>query len=138
MILNDSQLKSRIISTLRRLSWQWAERSQALKNAKCGKDGRSYLYLCAYCKKEFKKLDIAIDHINPVVPIEGFKNEDGWDWHQYIKRMFSKVSNFQILCKNCHEIKCNEEKEQRRKNRAQNFKARKGIKKKKSIKKKKK
>lgn len=127
MIRNESQLKGRIISMLRRLSWQWEPRSQALKNAKCGKQGRAFLYKCSKCGKPFKKDDVAIDHIIPVVPIEGFEN--GWNWDQYIKNLFCSIENFQVLCDTCHDLKSEKETEERRKHRAETYKKKKVLKK---------
>ena len=54
--------------------------------------------------------DVLMDHINPVIPLEGWDDFDG-----YIDRMFCDESGFQCLCKDCHDAKTREEKEIRMK-----------------------
>jgi 5-methylcytosine-specific restriction endonuclease McrA len=136
MIKNESQLKGRIISMLRRLSWQWEPRSQALRNAKCGQQGRAFIYKCAICGGSFKKDDVAIDHIDPVVPLNGFENGKSWDYHEYILRLFCEIEGFRVLCDPCHDKVTENQKEERRKFRAETYKKKKTVKKKKVAKKK--
>ena len=92
----NAKLKRFIISGLRKLSYRWGERYQCLKDARVGDS-----YKCAKCKKTFSRKDIQIDHIQPVVdPATGFST-----WDEYITRLFSYRTNFQVLCKPCHKIK---------------------------------
>jgi len=58
-------------------------------------------------KGQHKKVkDAVVDHINPVVdPHIGFTT-----WDEYIARMFCEVDGFQVICHDCHEVKCAEEK----------------------------
>ena len=53
--------------------------------------------------------NIAVDHISPVVPVSGF---DSWD--NVITRLFCDVEGLQLLCRDCHEIKCKEEMDERK------------------------
>lgn len=103
-------LKGFIIALLRRGSYRWPIRTQAMKLARVSRGQ----YKCNHCKGTFNRKDIQVDHVNPVVdPIEGFT-----DWNDYIKRMFPEnVECFQILCKECHNIKTLIEKEIRKKNK---------------------
>jgi 5-methylcytosine-specific restriction endonuclease McrA len=67
-------------------------------------------YKCACCKKEFVAADVQVDHIQPVVnPKTGFTT-----WEEYINNMFCEKSNLQVLCKPCHSVKTQEEKEERK------------------------
>jgi 5-methylcytosine-specific restriction endonuclease McrA len=87
-----------LTNKLRRLSYQWPPRKQAIKNARIAR-GK---YRCNSCLGEnFGPKDIQLDHIIPVVDEEiGFV-----DWNTYIERLFCSVDNFQVLCKPCHGAK---------------------------------
>jgi hypothetical protein len=50
-----------------------------------------------------------MDHKTTIVPLEGFKN-GSWCWDEYILRMFCDEDGYQVLCKECHDAKSNEEK----------------------------
>jgi 5-methylcytosine-specific restriction endonuclease McrA len=67
-------------------------------------------YKCACCKKEFVAADVQVDHILPVVNTQtGFTT-----WEEYINNMFCEKENLQVLCKTCHSVKTQEEKEERK------------------------
>jgi len=90
-------LKKFLIPVLRRATYRFVLRTEALKEARVERG----LYRCAMCEELFKNKDICIDHVNPVIDVtEGFK-----DWQTYILRMFPPKKGWQILCKNCHDIK---------------------------------
>lgn len=52
-----------------------------------------------------------IDHIDSVVPTTGFT-----DWNDVIERMFVEADKLQVLCKDCHDLKTQQEREQRKAN----------------------
>lgn len=102
----ESILKSFIISTLRRASYRWVGRTQALRAARIERG----LYQCNSCKSSFKNKEIRLDHILPIIPVEtGFIS-----WDDYINRLFCDASSMQVLCLTCHDSKTNIEKEQRK------------------------
>lgn len=102
-------LKSFLTSKLRRISFSWPGRNEAVKAARVER-GR---YVCAKCANIFKSTEIRADHIKPVIdPKVGFV---GWD--EFIPRMFCEAEGFQVLCTGCHDIKTALENEERRKNR---------------------
>jgi 5-methylcytosine-specific restriction endonuclease McrA len=68
-------------------------------------------YACSACGIEMKQVEVAVDHIEPVVELDGFK-----DWNTYIGRLFCDPSNLRILCKPCHKQKTGEERKQRNAN----------------------
>lgn len=76
-----------------------------------GSDGTEY-YKCAKCGKVIPRPQKRVDHISPVVPVEG------WDgsWDTLRDRMsFEDSANLQVLChRPCHTTKTNEENEARR------------------------
>lgn len=58
-------------------------------------------YSCQECLNWFKKSEIEVDHIDPVVePSKGFV-----DWNTYFDRLWCDPSNLQRLCLSCHEKK---------------------------------
>jgi 5-methylcytosine-specific restriction endonuclease McrA len=90
-----------LINQLRRISYKWPPRYTAFKKARVDKNA----YKCQFCGKVFTSKEMKKDHIIPVIdPKKGFV-----DWNEFIKRLFCKESNFQILCKNCHNEKSREE-----------------------------
>ena len=89
--------KNWITSTLRRASYRWPPRNEALKKARVDRG----LYQCAVCQECFSQKDIKIDHIQPVVSLkEGFTT-----WDDFMERLFCDVEGFQILCDPCHDAK---------------------------------
>lgn len=98
----EFNLKSFIIALLRRGTYRFPYRDQALKAAKVAYG----TYTCNACKGTFRKKDIRIDHVQPVVdPLVGFIGFD-----EYIKRLYPMDKNaFQILCDSCHTQKTSTE-----------------------------
>lgn len=89
--------KTFVIASLRRASIRWPPRNEALKLARVSRG----LYKCSSCGLVFKKKEVHLDHINPVVsPEHGFTGYD-----DFIERLFCEAEGFQLLCKNCHQIK---------------------------------
>ena len=91
---------------LRRMFFSYWERTKALQAARVGRG----LYWCAACSAVSKIEGHHIDHIEPVVdPKIGFV-----DWDVYITRLFCKAANLQLLCKPCHTLKTEKEREVRK------------------------
>ena len=111
----QQKVKQFAINALRKASYRWLPRSQALRlsvveegeyNIKIDNDRSRKKYQCAHCWGIFRAKEINVDHIDPVVdPEKGFTNFD-----DYIERMFCEIKGFQILCKECHDIKTAEER----------------------------
>lgn len=113
----DARFRSFITSALRAASRKWPPKYTALKAALIGRKTNKKTglmaqhYKCAMCKAEFVAGDVQVDHIHPVVdPSVGFIS-----WDVYIDRMFCELPELQVLCKPCHKIKTDEEKNQRKK-----------------------
>lgn len=94
-------LRAFLISQLRRLSYKWPPYSEAWNAAKVSY-GR---YKCAGCNIVYRRKDVQLDHITPVVPTSG------WDTlEQYCVRLFCDPSGLQVLCREkCHREKTNAE-----------------------------
>ena len=99
-------LKKFLVPVLRRATYRWPARSDALKDSR--KERNSYE--CAMCKEIFKNNEVVLDHIVPVLdPKLGFRI-----WDDYINRMFPEKEGFQVLCSSCHDIKTELEDEMRK------------------------
>lgn len=74
-------------------------------------------YLCNVCKKWVKasvggKNNIAVDHIIPVIAVDDVSGKVK-DWNVFKTSLFCVKSNLQIICKSCHLIKSNSERDHR-------------------------
>lgn len=104
-------LKKFLIPVLRRATYRWSQRSEALRNARVDRG----LYKCANCELTFKNKEIQLDHKIPVVPLDLAGKEQTWD--SYIERLFCRADGFSVLCFTCHDIKSKMEVEIRKQNR---------------------
>ncbi len=113
-----------LIWQLRRLSYRWAPRQHALRNAGVSREEYTKrpgevvasklirnFYRCAICKKVFSRKGVSVDHIKPVVD-----PKTGWaGWDEYVSRLFCGVDGFQIICGPDHDKKTKKEKKVRQK-----------------------
>lgn len=110
-----ARYESFIKGVLRKGSTRWPPKYEVLNQAKRGKrinesTGRlAEHYECAECGKEFPAKFICVDHIEPVVPVSGFVS-----WDSVVERMFCEVGGLQVLCKDCHKIKTEKERLERK------------------------
>jgi len=111
----EARFRSFVTSALRAASRRWPPRYKALKeafvgkkvNAKTGKQAMHYN--CAECEQLFVAADVQVDHIMPVVdPKKGFTT-----WDNFIERMFCEMENLQVMCRSCHSVKTQAEKQER-------------------------
>lgn len=79
------------------------------KCAMCGNEVPASAVVTLKNGKTKRVKNVAVDHIEPVVPVSGF---DSWD--NVIKRLFCDANKLQLLCRECHEIKCKEERDERK------------------------
>ncbi len=113
-------MRSFVMSALRRA--QWPVKYAAIQKAFVKKGpnpatGRMCkLHRCSACGSLFPQSKMAADHIEPVIPINGFKNEGflGYDWNALIQRLYCEIDGFQALCKICHKEKTKLERENRK------------------------
>lgn len=98
--MDDKQWKY-VYNALRRASLKtskevWNARQVALRDARIERG----VYLCAHCNGRFGPKEIDVDHILPVIPLNGSKSFD-----EIIPRLFCDSDNLQVLCKPCHKTK---------------------------------
>lgn len=112
-------LKTWLIPRLRRASMYWPGKTIARDMAKVyvqegfHKNGnpkfRRY-YVCANvdCGLLVGEKEGSMDHINPVVAVEGFAT-----WDEYILSLFCDPQHYQHLCNFCHDEKTSKEEVKR-------------------------
>lgn len=104
-----ARFRSFIKSALRAATKRWGPVNAVRKDARVDRG----IYMCAgYKKRKHKvkrtvdgKMNIFVDHIEPVVGPEGFK-----DWNTMIERMFVEADKLQLLCRDCHDRKSKDER----------------------------
>lgn len=100
-IENDSEAFEKfkynfVMQSLRRATYRWPFGHMAMK-----RQNRGYgLYECQICHECRGPKEMNKDHIEPVIPVTGFKS-----WDEVIDRMFVKSDQYQILCVRDHEAK---------------------------------
>lgn len=72
--------------------------------------------LCAVCKNLVPTYLVAVDHVDPVVPVDSELEKMTWD--EVVNRVWSAPENLQVICETCHKSKSKSENSVRRKNRA--------------------
>lgn len=113
----DKQKKAFIINVLRRGTYKWYGRWTAEK--------RSHLrdlkrYFCEECGEICRKKDTQMDHVLPVIPVEGTE-----DLNVIADRMYPPPEGWRRLCKPCHKLKTDAENVHRRGNKPKKKKSRK-------------
>lgn len=119
-------LKQWLVWQLRKASYRWPSRYQAMKAAKTGPNE----FKCAKCGGKYARKggtgtrkSISLDHITPVVdPTKPNAFEEALavcacGVCDYIRRMFCGPEGLQVLCKSCHDIKTKGEMTQRKESR---------------------
>lgn len=111
----EARYKSFIKSALRTASVRWPPRYQCMNDAFIERatnpaTGRlAKLYRCEKCQGSFPAANMEVNHIVPVVPVEGF---DSWDG--VIERLFCEKDGLEALCKPCHRAVTKEENKERK------------------------
>ena len=118
----SARLHSFVKGALRGACSKWGPIGLCKKRARV----RRGFYKCAGCKLEvaatlpavyqsgkkkgqpYRRKNAIVDHIAPIVPASGFTS-----WDDVVARMFCEVDNLQVLCHECHQLKCAEERKER-------------------------
>lgn len=96
----NSQIRSAVRRTFSRSpTVQEVLQSTRSEHDQYKKDGtlakrKAVRYECASCGKQFMRKDVAVDHVDPVIPLD--KEFDNWD--EFINRLFCSKENLQVLC----------------------------------------
>jgi hypothetical protein len=89
---------------------------KTLKDGSLGKKNQ-IRYRCAICEELFSQKDVAVDHIDPVIPLD--KTEESMTIDEMAYRIWCDIDNLQVVCSfplkksggkpSCHKIKTDEE-----------------------------
>lgn len=75
-------------------------------------------YECDECKLIISKDETQVDHINTVVPLEGWGDAPTFldtDWNSFMKRLYIEdIDGYRVLCKPCHKVITKEQNATRR------------------------
>jgi len=116
-------VKSRIVSALRKV-WRYSPlKKEVYYRNLVAKRSREidYTYKCEKCDFIGIKSEFNIDHVIPVVGLEGMTT-----WDDYILRLFCATDktlkqfnsqNLMLLCTTCHDVKTQEESKIRKLNK---------------------
>lgn len=96
-----------IRSALRNAFSKYPPKYAALKDARVSVDwGRTKVaYVCAVCEETYKATEVQVDHIVPAGSLKTYK-----DLPSFVERMFCEKNGLQVLCKECHKKKTQEER----------------------------
>lgn len=103
-----------IMSAINRYVWaRWSPKQEALKRAcyyKTVGHRRRIFYTCELCGRTgLTREEVAVDHILPRIPVEGFDNLMDW-----IERTLCAAKDLQVICvEPCHHEKTAKEAAQR-------------------------
>lgn len=99
-------------SALRSAYNRWPPKFQVLAKARRpyeGNDKRTkWEFQCNDCKGWKKSSEVSVDHIIPAGSLNTFEDLPG-----FCQRLFCSEDDLQLLCKDCHQIKTNEERKQK-------------------------
>lgn len=70
---------------------------------------------CPLCKEFCPEYLMAVDHINPVIPVDSALENMTWD--ELVDNLWCEYSNLQSICESCHTRKSKSEQKERKENR---------------------
>jgi 5-methylcytosine-specific restriction endonuclease McrA len=111
--LTESAFWSFIRSALRQKSRWWKPVSECKQKAKRVYKGinkrQKFEYQCNHCKNWHAEKNINVDHIIPAGTLTCANDLPG-----FVERLFCEVDNMQCLCTECHNIKTQNERKNKR------------------------
>ena len=111
---NDKRNRYQIIGQMRRLfsysPLAQEVREKALSEEKGVRGGKRFN--CNVCGKSYPTAQVFVDHIEPLIEIG--KNYYEYTLEEIYQRMFCDISNLQLICKECHHDKSQNENKGRK------------------------
>ena len=117
----EARFKSFIVGGLRSISMRWPPKNKVYLSARRARG----VYECNGYEREAHEVavslppkpgnkrrinNVLVDHIEPVV-----SPSIGWvDFNTFIARLFCEEDGYQVLCKECHDAKTKDEREERK------------------------
>lgn len=117
----EARIKGFVIGALRRA--RWPAKYQAMANAYV-RDGinpktnrKVKLYRCAISGALLMQKEVQVDHIEPVVPLDGkWGRKTKWlgiNWNEFLPRLFCGLDNLEVISKEEHKKKTQLERKTR-------------------------
>lgn len=107
--MSEAMYWSFIRSALRQKSRWWKPISVCKEKARRAYKGtnkrQKYEYQCKSCKGYFPDKEINVDHIVPAGALNC-----GQDLPGFVERLFCEVEHLQVLCTECHNVKTQQER----------------------------
>lgn len=92
---------------------RWPPVYEVLNAAKRPYEGpnkrQKFEYQCNECKLWWIRKEVQVDHIIPTGSLKSYEDLPG-----FVERLFVGPEGLQILCSTCHQIKTNQEREDRK------------------------
>jgi hypothetical protein len=108
----ESRYWTFIRSALRQAWSKYPVRYQVLNDARRpykGADKRTkWEYQCKCCTKWYKSKEVQVDHIQSAGSLKCYE-----DLPAFVQRLFCEADNLQVLCKECHKVKTQEERKKK-------------------------
>ena len=123
--MTEAGLKNFIISLLRKSNFAWKPKKEVIMS--CRTDNKlineatgkpNMTSKCQKCGTRVLEKNLKIDHIDPIVPVEGWGDTTrflGVNWNEYLGRMFVESDGLQGICADCHKDNTDKENKDRRK-----------------------
>lgn len=126
---NDIEMKRLVKGGIRRAMRRTVQFKNTLQQARVElppltlKDGsigkkKQVRFRCAICGELFPQKNVAVDHINPCIPL--YSSEEEMSYDEIVKGIVCEESNLQVLCStklsennnipSCHTVKSNTER----------------------------
>ncbi len=106
--MTEAEYFAMILSALRSTTRFWKPCLKVLEASKRKSESSNkrlkYEYICAYCSGWFARKLVQIDHIVPCGGINSYDKIVPWLLKAHVE------TGFQVLCKDCHKQKTNEER----------------------------
>ena len=106
---SESQYWSLIRTALRSGMRFYPNKLKVLNKAKRAYTGENkrqkFEYQCNHCKGWFKSNEVQVDHRTPAGSLLSYQ-----DLPQFVERLYCSEDGLQVLCKQCHQIKTNKER----------------------------
>jgi 5-methylcytosine-specific restriction endonuclease McrA len=77
----------------------------AKRELKERKGRQKYEYQCAHCQQWWSAKDVEVDHVIPAGSLKEYDDLPG-----FVERMFCEQDGLQVLCRECHKQKTEDDK----------------------------
>lgn len=91
------------------MSTRWGPKYETMNDARRPNESSNkrmkWEYQCALCDRWFPQKEVSVDHIVPVGTLKCYE-----DLPEFVEGLFCGKEGLQVLCKGCHSIKTQDER----------------------------